>query len=238
MRALSDLHTLAPDLPGHGRSRSTVWVSREDTSSRIARLIETLPARRAHVVGLSLGGSVAFELLAGRPDLLDHVVIDGCAALRSRWAGPAKLAFAAISPFVRFPVTGRLLATAVGVTRPAEVADLVQQITQVDPGSFRRAFADAQEVRITPSLLAASCPTLLVSGEKELAAMHQSSRLLESRMPHAEARVMPEAGHGWLGQHPETHIAMVRAWIEDRPLPDVLAPDRAPGRSTAVPERL
>jgi pimeloyl-ACP methyl ester carboxylesterase len=220
--ALSDYRCLAPDLPGHGLSRSSPWVSREETAGLIAQHIRQLPAGRAHVVGLSLGGSIAFEMVARTPDLVDHAVIDGCAAMGSRLAAPAKLAFAAISPFVRYRPVGRLLAAAVRVTDPAEVADMLEQFRQVDPPSFRRAFADAQEVRITPTLLAAPCPTLLVSGGAELAVTHHSARLLAARMPRAAARVMPGAGHGWLGQYPDVHIAMVRAWIEDRPLPEEL----------------
>jgi pimeloyl-ACP methyl ester carboxylesterase len=234
MDALAGHHCVAPDLPGHGRSRSVEWESREETARCVARLIEALPGRRAHLVGLSLGGSVAFQLLMDRPDLLDHVVIDGCAAIGSRWAGPAKVVFAAISPFVRFPLTGRLLAAAIGISDAADVADLVAQIRQVDPRSFRRAFANAQDVRITAKLLAAPCPTLLVSGEKELAAMHTSSRTLAARMIHAEARVMPGAGHGWLGRHLAIHIAMVRAWIEDQALPSELRPDHSAGPADPV----
>jgi pimeloyl-ACP methyl ester carboxylesterase len=230
MAALVGYRCLAPDLPGHGRSRSLAWKSREDTAERITRLIEALPGRRAHLVGLSLGGSVAFQLLSDHPELLDHVVIDGCAAMGSRWNSPMKLVFAAISPFVRFTLTGRLLAAAVGVTRPADVADLTAQIKQVDPASFRRAFANAQDVRVTTALLEAPCPTLLVSGEREVAAMHTSSRSLADRMIRSEARVMPGAGHGWVGRHLDVHIAMVRAWIEDRPLPRELRPEGADAR--------
>lgn len=220
--ALQDYRCIAPDLPGHGRSRHLEWKSRQDAAARVARLIEHLPTRSAHLVGLSLGGSVAFELLASRSDLLDHVVIDGCAAVGSRWAGPAKVAFAAISPFVRHAAIGRLMAAAVGVTDPTGIAAMVEQMGQVDPASFRRAFADAQEVRIGKGMLRAACPTLLVSGEKELAAMHTSSRLLADRMARAEARVMPGLGHGWLGSHPDLHVRMVRAWIEGLPLPEEL----------------
>jgi pimeloyl-ACP methyl ester carboxylesterase len=233
MAALPDYHCLAPDLPGHGRSRSIPWTSRAETAASVARIIEALPGGRAHLVGLSLGGSVALELLATRSGLLDHVVLDGCGVVASRWAPAAKLAFAALSPFVRFGVTGRLLAGALGMRDPTERAELFEQVRQVDPGSFRRAFAQAQDVRISPSLLAARCPTLIVSGARELAAMHTSSRLLAARMRHAEAMVMPGAGHGWAARHPDVHVAMIRAWLEDRPLPRELVPEPEP----ASPER-
>ena len=51
-----------------------------------------------------------------------------------------------------------------------------------------------------------------------------SNRLLAERMPRAEARVVPRAGHGWgPAQSPDLHRQMISAWIEDRLLPTELA---------------
>jgi pimeloyl-ACP methyl ester carboxylesterase len=226
MAALSEYRCIAPDLPGHGSSHDLAWVSRQETAARVARLIEDLPVPRAHLVGLSLGGSVAFELVATRPELLDRVIIDGCGAVGSRLAGPMKAIVAAVSPLVRQRAFGRLLAAALGITEPTALDDFIGQLGQVDPRSFRRAFADAQDVRIDDRLRGAACPTLLVSAEKELSVIHESGRRLAFAMPHAEAWVMPGAGHGWLGRDSDVHIAMVRSWIEDRPLPGELQPLR------------
>ena len=67
MDALPEFQCLAPDLPGHGRSAGITWASRRDAADRIIEVIEALPGRRAHVVGLSLGGSVALEILVVDP---------------------------------------------------------------------------------------------------------------------------------------------------------------------------
>lgn len=54
MATLAGFHCLAPDLPGFGRSNRLAPASRIETASLVAELIETrVPARRAHVVGLS-----------------------------------------------------------------------------------------------------------------------------------------------------------------------------------------
>jgi pimeloyl-ACP methyl ester carboxylesterase len=88
MGRFAGYHCLAPDLPGHGRSSHLPWSSLEDTTQQVVGLIEgRIPARRAHVVGLSLGGVVAHTLLAQRPELLDRVVIDGAGVLPSRGLG-------------------------------------------------------------------------------------------------------------------------------------------------------
>jgi pimeloyl-ACP methyl ester carboxylesterase len=222
--ALPDYHCLAPDLPGHGASRALRWQSRSDTARRIAALIEArATSGRAHVVGLSLGGSVALELLTTRPDLLNRVIVDGCGALPSAVTGPMKLGVAAISPFLRFGVVARAIGRTFGISAGPGLDEFVAQIQSVDAGSFRRAFAHANETRITNALLAAPCPTLLVAGERELRHVRQSNRVLAERMPAAEARMVLGVGHGWGPvQLPDAHRRMVKAWLKGTPLPPEL----------------
>ncbi len=162
-------------------------------------------------MGLSLGGSIAFELLAHRSDLLDHVVIDGCAAVGTPLAPFMKLGVSLVSRFIRRPFVGNLVARGLGIADPEDAADLVEQLGQADPRSFRRAFSDAQEVRICEPLARASIPALFVAGEKELPHVRRSNRQLAGMMPNAASLMMPSAGHGWLGVAPEVHVAMVGA---------------------------
>ena len=78
MARLTGFHCLAPDLPGFGRSNRLEPVSRGETADLVAALIETrVPARRAHVVGLSWGAVVIHALLDRHADVVDRAVIDG-----------------------------------------------------------------------------------------------------------------------------------------------------------------
>jgi pimeloyl-ACP methyl ester carboxylesterase len=62
MTRLADrFHCLAPDLPGHGDSGEHPWRSLSDTADRIAQLVlAQASGERVHLVGLSLGGAVAY----------------------------------------------------------------------------------------------------------------------------------------------------------------------------------
>jgi len=147
MERLVGYHCLAPDLPGHGRSSHLPWTSLDDTAQQVAGLIEDrIPARRVHLVGLSLGGAVAHTLLAQRPELLDRVVIDGCGlvdVLPARGVGLWKLGFALVSPFIhRGPVIG-LFVRMVGVA-PSGREQFAADLRAVSPAAFRRAFASGQ----------------------------------------------------------------------------------------------
>jgi len=233
---LPGYHCLAPDLPGHGASRDLTWQSRTESARLVAELIEAeASGGRAHVVGLSLGGSIGLELLASRSDLLDHVVIDGCAALPAGVIGPMKVGVSVISPFLRFAAVARLIGRAFGVKPGARLEEFVGQMSAVDSRSFRRAFADANATQITPSLLAAPCPTLFVAGERELRHVRASNRLLAERMPKAAVRMVRGANHGWgPAQQPDLHRRMVVAWIEDAELPVELAPETTESEPTVV----
>ena len=104
---LAGFHCLAPDLPGFGRSNQLPFLSRTVTADLVAELVATrVPARRAHVVGLSWGGGIAHTLLDRHPGLVDRAVIDGAGVL-TWWGGGLILAgVTVVSPFLHTrPVT-------------------------------------------------------------------------------------------------------------------------------------
>ena len=67
MEQLSEFHCLAPDFPGFGQSNHQKWVSIQETSNRIVEIINARAQHSGvHIVGLSLGGSIAMTLLSKR----------------------------------------------------------------------------------------------------------------------------------------------------------------------------
>ena len=238
MRRLAGYHCLAPDLPGHGRSNQLPWTSLDDTTQQVVGLIEErIPARQAHVVGLSLGGVVAHTLLAHRPELLDRVVIDGAGVLPSRGVGLWKLGMALIAPLIHRKLVISVLYRALGgdPDDPAGQAAFAVDLRAVSPSAFRRAFADANDNhRFSKAELSASCPTLLVAGEREPGAVRASNASLAALMPNAVARFAPGGGHGWLAGAAKLHVRMVEAWITGQQLPAELAAETTQRPSSRV----
>lgn len=237
--AFADLHCLAPDLPGHGASAAVPWVSTRCTADLVADLIRSRAAGgRADVVGLSLGGAVAFELIARHADVVSRAVIDGASLVPARSAPAMVAAVAAVSPFIHRPAVIRMVAGALGLHDPEEIEAFAADLRRVDPASFRRAFAQAQRPVHVRDVLTSLVPTLLLSGEKELPVVHAANAAAAALMPRAEARVAPGLGHGWLAVRGDLHLRAVRSWLTDADLPADLTPEACDWSTTGPGRRL
>jgi pimeloyl-ACP methyl ester carboxylesterase len=209
MARLAGFHCLAPDLPGSGRSNGLRWTSRSRVADQVAALIEArVPAGRAHVVGLSLGGAVAHAFLARHQSLADRVVIDGAGVLPSWRDVPFVIGIAAIAPFLHTAPVIAALSRSVG-QMPAPVQ---AELRVASRRAFVESFIDALSTRPSSAEVGADRPTLLVAGEREKA-VRQSNAALAALMPAAIARFVPGLGHGWLGTRLDLHLDMVEAWL-------------------------
>jgi pimeloyl-ACP methyl ester carboxylesterase len=226
-RLAGGFHCLAPDLPGFGRSNHLAPISLNETADLVASLIAArVPSGRAHIVGLSYGGSVALALLDRHPEVLDRVVIDGACVI-PRWTDPLILAaVTVVSPIVNTPLATSFLAL-IGMR------DLGLALRSASPAAFRRSWIEGYTARVTRATLDAVCPTLLVAGEKEHA--RTSNVGLAALMPHATARFVPGLGHAWFIWRSELHLRMVEAWLTGSDLPAGLVPE---SRSRSAADRV
>jgi hypothetical protein len=46
-------------------------------------------------------------------------------------------------------------------------------------------------------------------------------------MPNARAMFVPERRHGWIGELPDVHLRMLRAWLAEQELPSEQQPETA-----------
>jgi len=67
-------------------------------------------------------------------------------------------------------------------------------------------------------------PTLVAVGGKENALAKQGAKRVVRSLKHAQGVIVPGVNHVWNLQAPDLFTETVRAWIEDRPLPEVLQP--------------
>ena len=219
-RLSNDYYCLAPDLPEHGKSTDIGLLTLENTSRMIAHLIrEHTPHGRAHVVGLSLGGSVALGLLRDVPEVVDHMLVSGTAAR--------------LSPMIA--ALSKLGKPLLHILKPAPLLSLglrTQQIPQPYLNVMREDlhylkseaiihFADTLVKMELPR--GVHVPILVTFGQKEDFMVKRAARELSRTLP-AKAVMASGVGHIWNLEAPDLFTGTVRTWITDQPLPQKLVP--------------
>jgi len=96
---------------------------------------------------------------------------------------------------------------------------------------FAHVMIENQRFRMPQGLENVTVPTLVVAGKKEYGVMRQSVRDLAATMPNAKGFLVSHARklslaeeHNWNMTAPELFTNMIRAWINDQPLPTELQP--------------
>ncbi|MGY1631969.1 alpha/beta fold hydrolase [Geodermatophilus sp. SYSU D01186] len=212
--AFADHLCLGVDLPGHGRSRDVPWTSLADTADRVAALVRArAPGRRAHVVGLSLGGQVVLTLLERHPDVLERAVVSGVTT--EPW--PHRWLLAPQAWLTTAQVRSRRLvdarARALGLP-PRIRAAFTADVPAMSPRTRRRITAEVAGYTLPGSLAAVPTPTLALAGGRESALIRRAVETIPAVLPVAAGRVVPGVGHDWNVEAPDLFSATVRAWIE------------------------
>jgi pimeloyl-ACP methyl ester carboxylesterase len=228
--ALADFHCLNVDLPGHGKSNHIVWVSLADTSEQVASIIQNHGRnRRAHIVGLSLGGYIALMLLEHHAERLDHVVISGVTAkpIPNRFLLAPQLWL--LSALMKRPWFMRMQARALHLP-PEMQSPFTENLIAMSMSAYRKIAEEVVEFHAPSALRHVNNPTLITAGSRESENIIGAVDLLAAMMPAAQGRIAPGLNHGWNVEAPALFNAMIRAWLLDQPLPHQLQPVRG-GRS-------
>jgi pimeloyl-ACP methyl ester carboxylesterase len=165
--ALSDTYrVVAMDLPGHGSLADRPFTLAAG-ADELARVIETTGGGRAVVVGLSLGGYVAMDVAAHRPELIRGLVLSGAT---QEPVGVRAVPFRALAWVMdRFdgPSFDRLNAWFFRTRYPAPIADPI-----LAGGFYASGGAEALRALIgeefRPRLAAYEGPVLILNGELDV----------------------------------------------------------------------
>ncbi|MHB1132400.1 MAG: alpha/beta fold hydrolase [Chloroflexota bacterium] len=216
---LADYHCLVPDLPEHGRSRE-VPLSLADTVRRLGDLVRERAAEgRAHVVGVSWGGVLAQALMAAQPEMVERVVLSGSTPRLSAWLVALNALNEPVLHWLNPQQKVNLFLLQFGL--PASQSEHVREdLVAFAASSFGRVNRTYLQVE-TPR---GEWPALVLVGEKETEMARHLARRLVAALPGASGRLVPGLGHLWALQEPALFAAVVRAWLEEAPLPDVLRP--------------
>ncbi|KAI4914609.1 hypothetical protein J4E90_004640 [Alternaria incomplexa] len=218
---IHDYHLLLPDCLGHGHS-SHIPFSVEISAQRIAHLIEMeATGGRAHIVGHSLGTSIAVCLAANYPHVVELMFISGYSeAPVSKAPLPPYLLWASNRmenavprPWIRWLMDGTDLrrTNSPSLSLCTQIAQTDSAAAQLHPWSARTLIIVAGKGGVVPSSDSPEAARKLVKIGKE-------NNTLTLAYTH------PDMRHPWNRQNPRLWAETVVAWVEGKKLPAGFVP--------------
>jgi pimeloyl-ACP methyl ester carboxylesterase len=199
---------LAVDLPGHGRSEGPALRRIDDMATWLAALLDAAGARKAAVVGHSMGALVALDFAARFPGRVESIALIGAACpmrvspelleatrndeprahgMINVWSHAAYAHFPG-NPGPGFWVIGENLRLMQRAKRGVLHADFSAC------NDYAGGLARAAEVR---------CPALLVSGRLDQMTPARSARALAAAIPGAGFDEIQGSGHNAMAEKPD-----------------------------------
>lgn len=209
------------DQPGFARSDGTPPATLAAFADSAAAVVRALGIGSIDVLGFSMGGTVALQLLLAHPALVRRAVIAG--------SGPGHVPDLPVDPEVSGPEVWRV------ATKPAntdedflylffEPTPTSQQAgrdylarlqrradafaAQVQPAAWQAQLASAMALQdpassLLPRLADIRQPVLVANGRRDTMVPTYASYAMAQRLPQATLVVYPDSGHGFLFQYPE-----------------------------------
>lgn len=218
---LPEYRCIVPDLPGHGGSRDSGLSRLDDMASRVEELIGTLPADApVHLVGSSLGASLALVLAGRQPHRYASLLVSGASAGFSPAVVPAAVSTAWASTFIPLRMRVRQSFNRIRLTRAQRQVFWKDMERGVSPTVLTALYTDLQKV-VPPQ---SPTPTLAVVGSDEGWIAKESARVIAARMPNAQAWEVPGMEHAWNFEDPELFSRLTRTWLMEGKITEGLTP--------------
>src|SRR3954468_10130543 len=228
-RLAQDREVILVDNRGVGGSTGVVPENVTTMARDALAFIDALGLQHIDLLGFSLGGHVAQELVLLRPRLVRRVVLAATAPQGGpdlhRWSDEVYALATADEPgaenllglfFSRSEESrakgmesiGRLFQREVDRDEPTDLATRDAQLAAIT------AWGIPDESKLN-RLAGIAQPTLVANGDNDTMMHTHNSHLLAEHLPNAQLRIYPDAGHGFLDQYPEQFADDVHAFLEN-----------------------
>jgi pimeloyl-ACP methyl ester carboxylesterase len=191
---------IVPDLRGFGRSGAlTAPTSLDDHAQDVVAILDKLGIARAAIVGLSMGGYIAFALARRYAARISRLVLADTRAAadtpegrRARDENIALVAREGVPPLVE-----RLLPKLLAKTAAPDVVTRVRSVggRQTPAGVMAALAALRDRADSTPILATIDAPSLVIVGDLDEISPLAEARTFAGALPKGELEVIPGAGH-------------------------------------------
>ncbi|KRE27190.1 alpha/beta hydrolase [Mycobacterium sp. Soil538] len=205
-----------------GRTPTTVAAMAGDTIA----FIRALGLQKVDLLGFSLGGMVSQEIVAQHPQLVRRLILAGTGPAGG--AGIEKVTGVTISDTVKALLTGKdpkenlfFTTTANGKSEAKRFVARLKERTadrdkSISPIAFRAQLKaiHAWGVARPADLSRITQPVLVANGEDDRMVPTSNSYDLARRLPNAQLKIYPDAGHGGIFQFHEQFVAEALKFLQ------------------------
>lgn len=169
-----------------------------DLGADVLRLLDRLKVRRAHFVGLSLGGMTGMWLGAHAPERIGRLALL-CTSPKlgtpESWAERAELVRSKGSGEVASAVVGRWFTPAYIEREPDTVSMFTQMVADTPAEGYASCCDAIGHMDLRGDLPAITAPTLVVGGLDDPATPPSHAELIASSIPGARLEIVPDSAH-------------------------------------------
>ena len=212
-------NVLAADLPGHGRSGGEALPSVEAIAGWIPKLLDAAGAKRAALVGHSLGALAVLDAAARHPARVDKIVLVGPAApmtvseeLQDAAGRDDHVAYEMINGW-SFSAARQLGGNAVpGLWMTGNAMRLMERTR---PGVLAADLAACHGyTNGNVAAAAVRCPALVVTGARDLMAPPKNAQGLIAALRDVRVVELAGSGHALMAEEPDAVLDALRDFSE------------------------
>lgn len=213
---------IAWNMPGYGASPAQEPLSFELLAAALESLLDQLAIQRADLFGHSIGGMVALEFAATRPERVRSLILCATTPAFGSRDGSFEQEFltARLGPLdagkTMAEVAAATIPAMVGVDAdPAGVALAREAMSAVPDDAYRAAFKCLVTFDRRASLAQISAPTLVVAGERDSNAPPRTMARMAEKMPNARFVEIAGGGHLLPYERPAECNQLVSDFLRD-----------------------
>jgi 3-oxoadipate enol-lactonase len=212
---------IAPDAPGFGKSPydGHGW-SIPRVSSVMAELINELNVSPVHVVGISMGGTIAQQLVLDYSHLINKLILVNTFSILRPKRVSGWLYFLQRFLLVHLlgvPTQANFVSKRIfpGEDQQEQRDRLIQQLSEADPRAYRAAMRSLGFFNSSKRLREISTPTLVVSSDRDTTVPADSQKFLAEHISSARQVVIQNAGHAVTIDQPEQFNTVMLEFLTD-----------------------
>ncbi len=193
-----------------------------------AGLLAELGIEKAHVLGISMGGMIAQELVLNHPQAVQGLVLGCTTPGLSQGVQPSQEVLALLapvpgaSPEEQYEKAWPAIVTPEFVEREREFLEEMlrselETPTPVD--TLGRQLAAIMRFDAYDRLPQIHSPTLIIHGDRDVLVPPKNADILRERIPSASMRILPEVAHMFFWERPEESAEAIVEFLSSVPTP-------------------